>query len=357
MKQHIKSLPHHPKRVIVVSLVIAFAIGIFGYIKINEKITSPIVKDNGSININENISSPSRNLTLGFLAAGRIKSVSVKTGDVVKKGAMLATLEAENAQGALSQAKAAYETAQANYQKIINGATSAAIDVAKAAVNTAKINLDGITKQQNVLVSNAYSNLLNSTLSAKSDTDTSLTPPAVTGTYNKKIEGTITLSINQGGSGGYFTIGGMVTGVGIMSTTTPEPILDTGLYVQFSSLVSFVGTNWKINIPNNTAPNYLANYNAYQSALETKNQVIANAQATLDQTNISLAALVTTARPEDVTMAQAQMNNALGAMQIAEGAFANTIIVAPADGTIGSVVITPGQIALPNTSAIEFISN
>jgi multidrug resistance efflux pump len=56
-------------------------------------------------------------------------------------------------------------------------------------------------------------------------------------------------------------------------------------------------------------------------------------------------------------MAEAQMNNALGAMQIAEGALSNTIIVAPADGMIGSVVITPGQIAMPNAPAIEFISN
>ena len=127
--------------------------------------------------------------------------------------------------------------------------------------------------------------------------------------------------------------------------------------MQFPSFISYIGTNWKINIPNNTAPNYLANYNAYQSALETKNQVIANAQATLDQANASLAALVSSARPEDVAMAQAQMNNALGAMQIAQGALQNTIIIAPSDGIIGSVVITPGQIALPNASAIEFTSN
>jgi multidrug resistance efflux pump len=356
MKQHIKSLPHHPKRVIIISLILALAVGTYGYLKINKKISNTVTQSNGSMNTDINIPL-SRDLTLGFLSGGRIKSVSVKTGDVVKKGTVLATLEAENAQGALAQAKAAYQTAQANYQKIINGATGTAVDVAKAAVHTAQVNFDGTTKQQNVLVSNAYSNLLNSALSAKSDADTSLVPPVITGTYNKNTEGTITLSINQGGSGGYFTIGGMMTGVGIMSTTTPEPILDTGLYVQFPSFVSYIGTNWKVNIPNNTAPNYLANYNTYQSALETKNQTIANAQASLDQANASLSLLVSAARPEDVAIAVAQMNNALGAVQVAEGALQNTIIVAPNDGTIGSVVITPGQIALPNTPAIEFISS
>jgi multidrug resistance efflux pump len=354
--KHIKTLPHHPKRVIIISLILALALGIFGYIKINKNISTPVVPENGNANTGVNVIS-SRDLSLGFLSSGRIKTVSVKTDDAVKKGTVLATLEAQNAEGALAQAKAAYETAQANYEKIINGATGPSINVAKASVHTAQVNLDGTTKQQNLLVANAYSNLLNSALTAKSDLSISLPPPIITGTYIKNIEGTITLYVNQGGNGGYFSIGGIVNGTGIVSTTTSEPISDTGLFIEFPTGFSYLSTTWNINIPNNTAPNYLANYNAYQSALETKNQVIANAQATLDQANASLAALVTVARPEDVAMAQAQMNNALGAVQIAEGALANTIIVAPADGTIGSVVITPGQIALPNAPAIEFISN
>ena len=354
--KHIKSLPHHPKRVIIISLIIALAIGTFGYLKINKKIIPPIIKNDSGLNANENISA-SRNLTLGFLASGRIKSVFVKAGDVVKKGQILATLDAGNTAGALTQAKAAYETAQANYQKIINGATGAAIDVAKAAVHTAQINFDGIVKQQNLLVANAYTNFLNSTLVGKTDTDTSLPPPSVTGTYTKNIEGTITLAVNQGGSGGYFTVDGIVSGTGIMSSTIPEPILDTGLFIEFPSILPYIGTTWKINIPNNTAPNYLINYNAYQSALETKNQANANAQAAVDQANASLVALSTQARPEDVAVAQAQMDNAAGAVQIAKAAYENTIITAPADGTIMSVSIIPGQIALPNASAIEFTSN
>jgi len=356
MHQHIKSLPHHPKRVIAISLVLALAIGIFGYKEINKKTLPPVVEDNSTINTNNN-SSLSQNLSLGFLTGGRIKSVSVKAGDKVLKGQILATLDAENTQGALTQAEAAYETAKANYQKIINGATGSAIDVAKAAVNTAQVNLDGITKQQNILLANAYANLLNSALTAKSDTDTSIPSPIITGTYTKNIEGTITIVINQGGTGGYFAIGGIATGTGIISTTIPEPILDTGLYIEFPTGFSYVGTTWKINIPNNTAPNYLANYNAYQVAQETKNQAIANAQATLDQANASLTALVAAARPEDVATAQAQVDNASGAVQIAQAAFQNTIILAPSDGTVVSVAIAPGQIATPNSPAIEFTSN
>ena len=100
----------------------------------------------------------------------------------------------------------------------------------------------------------------------------------------------------------------------------------------------------------------MANYNAYQTALQTKTQAISNAQASLDQANASLTALVTAARPEDVATAEAQVNNAEGAVQIAEAAYENTIITAPSDGTIASVAIAPGQIATPNAPAIEFTS-
>ena len=356
MKHHIKSLPHHPKVVIIISLIIALAIGIFGYKEINKPVSTPIIPENGSVSTDTS-STASEDLTLGFLTGGRIVSVSVKAGDSVKKGQVLATLDAGSMQGSLLQAQAAYETAKANYQKIINGATGTAIDVAKAAVSSAVINLDGITKQQNILVANAYANLLNSSLVAKSNSDnTSLPPPLITGTYTKTDEGSVTLNINQGGLNGYFTTSGLVTGNGIVSTTTPEPILDTGLYVEFPAQYSYVDTNWEIDIPNTLAPNYLANYNAYQAALETKNQAISNAEAALTQANASLTALATAARPEDVAAAQAQMDNAQGAVQIAQAALQNTIITAPEDGTVVSVAITPGQIATPNAPAIEFIS-
>ncbi|MBI3888866.1 biotin/lipoyl-binding protein [Candidatus Nomurabacteria bacterium] len=358
--KHIKSLPHHPKRVIIISLVVALSVGIFGYVKINKKVASPVIEND----ITSAGNMPASNhLTLGFLAAGRIKSVSVKAGDKVVKGQVLAALDAENAQGALLQAKAAYQTAESNYQKIINGATGPSIDVAKAAVHTAQVNFDGVTKQQNILVANAYSNLLNSSLIAKSSISNSLVPPTLSGVYGKDTQGTIKITFGLGGGASEskdFVVSGVLNGIGTANTNTPEPVLDTGIFIQlpkFANIESYSSTIWSIDVPNTTAPNYLANYNAYQTALQTKTQMIANAQAVLDQANASLSALVAAARPEDVAAAQAQVNNAQGAVQIAQAAVQNTIITAPADGTVTSVAITPGQIATPNAPAIEFTSN
>lgn len=353
MKKHLITFAHQPKKVATVSLIVATVIGVAGYAFINQAPSNPYTQSESEIN--GSVSS-SRNLSLGFLSGGRIKSVSVKAGDAVKKGDVLATLDAGNALGALMQAKAAYSTAEANYRKVINGATGAAIDVVRAAANTAQVNLDETTKQQNILAENAHKNLLNSTLVAKPDNDNSLTPPTLSGAYIKNQEGTIILNVYQAGDGGYLSLSGIAGGVTKVSSNIPQSIADTGLYIEFpSSYSAYIGTTWRITIPNQTAPNYLANYNAYQSALQAKNQAIAGAQAALDQANASLTLLVAAARPEDVATAQAQVDNALGAVQIAQAAYNNTMITAPDDGTVSAVSITPGQIAIPNSPAIEFI--
>lgn len=357
MKQHIKSLPHHPKRVIIISTIIALAIGIFGYIKINEKSISPSIKDNSSVDISST-SPQSQDLSLGFLASGRIKTVSVKAGDKVSKGQVLASLDAGNTQGALSQAKAAYETAKANYQKIINGATGATIDVAKAAVNTAKVNLTETTKQQGILVQNAYNTLLNSSLTAETVGDFSgYDAPVVSGTYTCGKEGIYNLKTYNSTAGISVSYSGTEQG-SFLLTDIPRPLGNCGLFLSFpKTKVLQAGIEYNVNIPNKNAINYNSNNNAYLLALQTREQTINSAQASLDQANASLTALVAAARPEDVATAQAQVDNAQGAVEIAQAAYENTIITAPADGTIVSVAITPGQIAASNAPAIEFTSN
>jgi multidrug efflux pump subunit AcrA (membrane-fusion protein) len=76
-----------------------------------------------------------------FLATGRINSVSTRVGDEVKKGQVLAMLDPENTLGSLTQAKAAYASALANYNKLVKGATNEDVAVTSAAYETAKTNL------------------------------------------------------------------------------------------------------------------------------------------------------------------------------------------------------------------------
>ena len=355
--KHIKSLPHHPKRVVTLSLIVALAVGIFGYLQINEKVAAPVIPESTQSNVT-NLSSG--NLTLGFLASGRIKSVSVKAGDTVTKGKVLAELDAGNTLGALTQARAAYTGAQANYQKVINGATGTTIDVAKAALNTAKTNLEQVTNQQNTLIINARRKLYSDGLVAVSDDDTRRNiVPTITGNYDGAQEGQYEIyfaDFNALYNRNEISFRDLEKGIAEKSDL-PQKFGTKGLLIAFPEADYRLDDRWTVDIPNKNGTNYVANLNAYQSAIQTKDQAIATAQATLDQANANLASIVTAARPEDVAGAQAQVNNALGAVQIAEAAYNNTIITAPIDGTVTSVVITAGQIAAPNAPAIELKAN
>ena len=347
---------HNPTAVIITSLIVAIAIGVFGYSRIHKAPTYTYATAGaGTITTGGSGSLAMQDLTLGFVTGGKIATVSVKAGDTVTAGEVLATLDAENVAGALTEAKAAYASAQANYQKVIAGATGATIDVAKAAVNTAQVNLDQATAQQTQLVANAYSNLLNSTIVAVSTTQASNMPaPTISGTYTGTTEGTLTITLHAtGGTDGYFTLSGLATGTGDLSATSPSPLAGTGLSISVPSTGNYDGTSWTVTVPNTNAPNYLANMNAYKQAQVTQTQVLAAAQAALTQAQTSLTMTATAARPEDVAAAQASVQSAEGAVQVAQGAYDNTIITAPGSGTVTTVSITPGQIASPNAPAIE----
>ena len=359
MRQHIKTLHHHPKRVATISIVIALVVGILGYLYISHtrNFSAPDTSDSTGVS---QANSPSGNLSLGFLASGRIKSVSVKAGDVVKKDQVLATLDAGNVLGALQQASAAYKVAEANYQKVINGATGPNIDVARSAVNTAKANLEHVTSQQNTLVLNAQRKLYSDGLVAEPSSDNIKNGPTISGTYNGTQAGDYLLSFNENFNFNYGSVHyvGLETGNADVDTL-PRALGTKGLSISWPTGTAGHTTSdsWVVHIPNTTGANYTNNLNAYQSAVESKNQAIASAESALDQANATFTAVVTAARPEDVATAQAQVQSASGALAIAEAAYKNTIIVAPTDGTVVSVAIVAGQIAVPNASAIEFISN
>ena len=285
---------------------------------------------------------PTSSVDLGFKNGGRIGKVYFSVGDKVKKGQTLASLEANDALGSL-------EIAKANYQKLLNGATSNDIDVAKAAVETAQVSLDQAKLQQTNLVKNAKNNLLNSGFIATTDDGLSKeTPPIISGTYLKDAEGQIIITEYSSSGGNSFKTSGLIDATGMVSSDIPQPIGDTGLYIKFNNTYDN-STKWILNIPNKQSPLYLQNFNTYQSALTTENQTIANATAILNQAKSELLLRQSGARQEDVTAA-------LGSMQIAQGSYDNNFIVAPIDGIVTKVEAKAGEVASPNAPMISMIS-
>ena len=90
--------------------------------------------------------------------------------------------------------------------------------------------------------------------------------------------------------------------------------------------------------------------------MQNQSQAVSTAQGLVDSAQAALDQKLAGARLEDLDMARAQVESTKGALQIAQGAYNNTVIVAPVDGKITNVSITAGQIATPNTPAIELLS-
>ena len=79
------------------------------------------------------------NLNLSFQGSGIVNQVNVAAGSQVKAGDVLAVLNQANAQAALTSAQGSLAQAQANYKKLLAGATSDQINVSQKAVNSAQV--------------------------------------------------------------------------------------------------------------------------------------------------------------------------------------------------------------------------
>lgn len=297
-----------------------------------------------------------QDLTLAFPIGGRIKSVYVKVGDFVTAGTVLASLDDQNVLGAVNQAKGAYSMAQNAYEKLLNGASTPEIEVAKVSLQNAKINYDNIVSQQKILVNNAFLAMMNSGLVAVPTVDgASGAVPIISGTYNGTDEGVYTVKTFSTGRGIYYSVSGLEDGPDYPATGTPSPLGTKGLYIQFPNPIP-TQLSWTISIPNVKSPTYLSNSNAYKSALQNQSQAVASAKGVVDAAQAALDLKLSKARLEDIDIARSQVESAQGALQIAQGNYNNTLITAPADGKIINVSITAGQIASPNVPAIEILT-
>ena len=340
MKNKIIKILEKPKIVIPVTFLFFVIAGFFVYKFFGY---APEVKIN--IKAVENLSNKKdgETIDLAFPKTGRVNTVYVKQGDLVKKGQILANLDFTDVRGAL-------EIAKANYQKIINGATGTDIDVLKASVETARVNLDSVKKQQNLAVESAYRNLLNSNPEAvpAGEMD-NYVAPIISGNYILNKEGDINITVYNGSNASFLASGTLNNVNGIISSSTSQPIGNSGLYIKFPLNTSMNISNWVITIPNKKATNYVLNYNAYQSALEGQKRLVAIAEANFEQANSLLLQKISSARPEDVA-------TAIGALAVAQGAYDNDFIYAPTDGFITVVNIGVGEIALANGRVISMIA-
>ena len=77
-------------------------------------------------------------LNLSFKTSGIVQSVRVKEGDKVKAGQVLASLDQKDQLANLTSARGALASAQANYNKVLSGASSEEVTVSQVTLDNAE---------------------------------------------------------------------------------------------------------------------------------------------------------------------------------------------------------------------------
>lgn len=270
----------------------------------------------------------STDLSLSFNTSGTVKSLRVKVGDVVKKGDILATIDQGSVLGSLTSARGALAAAEARLKRTLENEE----------VTLAQINLEQTKIIQDTLIKSAYTNLLNSTPEALlEDGDGNYELPTITGSYGLNKEGVIVLDTYVSDGGYSFSASGLASGSGSVNTLTPQPIGNSGLYVTFPSDID-VDLDWIITIPNKKAPDYIANLNSYN---ETVNQ----ARSEIEKRTTELSLKKARSTGSDIDLARADVVSAQGQLQSAQAKYEDTLLRAPADGTITSIDIKLGELS------------
>ena len=346
---HTKRILNKPHLVVPGAIILALIIGIIGYFSLNTSknyATTPAALGTVASTLSTTgIVKAATETQLAFPMGGRVASISVKVGSTVYQGQTLASLDSSQAQGAVESAQGAYEAAQANYALLLNGASSSDVSIAQ-------LNYNSTVSEEKLAVANALQKLLSTDLiPTTTSTTVSTATPIISGSYTGTAQGTISITVNPTGNGGYFSTTGLVTTTGTINASIPQPIGSTGLFILFPSGAASSPVTWNITIPNTAGPNYTADNAAYQAALQSQTDKVAAAQAALDKVQAA-------PRSEDVTVAQAQVSSAKGALDTAQAALANDFITAPINGTITSVAdISAGSIVSANTPVIGIMSS
>ncbi|MFA6514453.1 MAG: efflux RND transporter periplasmic adaptor subunit [Patescibacteria group bacterium] len=360
------------------------------------------------------------NLSLSFQSSGVVETISVKTGDQVKTGDVLATLSQANVKASLTSASGQLAQANANYRKVLAGASAEQIDVSQKSVDSARV---------------AYNNTLSQLTNIQNSTETAINQAQAT---LDDLQSPISVSDNKR-SAILVNIANQLIAVKADLDKQKQILDDNNLKYVFgvsdsSSVINFKSANSQVQPLLSIASNSLATAQAYKSdtniyqavsdALAALNQNISalnycytalqsttissqfsqaqldsykltintavssensgitlikssrqaltdaltaainavtnnkqsatsqinsaqnqinSAKAALQQAEATLAQQKAKARPADIDAARAQLLSAAGTVEAAQTAFDNTILKAPADGTITQVDTKVGE--------------
>ncbi|HQB85287.1 MAG: Cobalt-zinc-cadmium resistance protein CzcB [Parcubacteria group bacterium ADurb.Bin247] len=347
---------------ILIILIIAFAL-----INISEKEYNPLLEENNlpvvslvdvssltnqsvEIPVNGKIESE-REAMLSVEAGGQVKDIFVSVGDIVSAGEVLLTIDDSDQKLRVDQAKAVLDAQNSRLNEMLNGSLDDLLAIKESVVSSAEIALERITVQSENSVIDAKKALLNNDLRAYlsrdiADNNYNTQPPTITGTYSgEEGEYLITLYASGTQSGYSFRYTGPEgSGSGSVSTRSPQPLGENGLYILFpDNFTRLPNVEWLVPIPNNRSATYITYLNAYQNALREKDYSIRQATEALNQAKKDLELAKAGSREEQIEAQRAQVKQAEINLSLAKSQLSKYQLKAPFDGSISSISVKKGE--------------
>ena len=291
---------------------------------------------------------------------GQIIKVNVINGQTVKAGDVVAILDGKSALQSVNQAKSSVASAQANYDKLVNGATDSDLQSNNNTVQSAQISLQNSLQNISTKLQNNYISISNSIFL---NTDQLFEDPVVNPilTIRDVYFNNLQLKINvenerrQAGLVPQFL---KDASANVLTSSDPVAVTNSAIdkltvvrnyFDDMTSLLTLSG----VSVSSSGATALSSAESAASSARSNANSAVAdmisalqsyqNAVVSLSQAKTALDFKKAPANPDDVVVAQAQLDNAKANLANALETYASRIVTAPFDGQIGGLSAQVGQ--------------
>ncbi len=295
---------------------------------------------------------PERWAYLGFLVPGQLVTMEVAEGDTVQGGQVLATLNTADLEAAVHQAEAGLAAAQAQLATLKASARAEDLAAARGAVAAAQAQVDAAeaavaTAQSNVAAARAQAGIALATL-RRVKAGASVEEIAAA---REQLE--IAQAQRDQAQAAYDRVAGdpdigMRPEAVALHQATAAATAAQALYdaiVRGATPEDLAVAQSQVDAAN-------AAVGVAETGVATAQAGVATAEAGVVQTQARLDLLQAGARPEDVAVAEAAVAQARAGLDAARAALAQASLTAPFDGTVGAVWRRAGEIVQPGQDIV-----
>ena len=298
-------------------------------------------------------------IDLSFEQSGQIRSIYVKEGDSVKQGKLLAGQDISQLSAQLSETRAGISLQEAKLNQLLAGSSSEDILIAEDKVASAQQDLDNAYSNSLEVLNSAYFAIYNANSSAFSVQSNYFSTADQYGIKvfisRQKIESTLLAvkpyidiakltptdsSINEANNKVIDSLNVVYNELGVIREQC-----DLGVY--FATIPSATKT---------TLDTHKTNINTALINLKSSIQDISSYKIALQKSKNELSLVKAPARPSDIGVYQAQIDQAKASEQNILAQLRKRQIYSPIDGVITNVNVKLGSIFGANNTAVSIIS-